>query len=141
MEKWILYALISMVFAGFTAVIAKLGLTGISGDLGLAIRTCFVFVFTLLFAAAVVPRAELAAVSTSNVVWLGLSAITTTVSWVFYYKAIKLGEVSSVALIDKGSVIVSVLLAVVILREALTMQKVFGAVLVVSGIVVIARSA
>jgi transporter family protein len=140
MEKWILYALISMVFAGFTAVIAKLGLTGISGDLGLAIRTCFVFVFTLLFAAAVVPRAELAAVSTNNVVWLGLSAITTTVSWVFYYKAIKLGEVSSVALIDKGSVIVSVLLAVVILREALTMQKLVGAALVVSGIVVISRS-
>ena len=140
MEKWVLYALISMVFAGFTAVIAKLGLTGISGDLGLAIRTCFVFVFTLLFAATVVPRAELAAVSTGNVVWLGLSAITTTVSWVFYYKAIKLGQVSSVALIDKGSVIVSVLLAVVILREALTMQKVVGAALVVSGIVVIARS-
>ena len=140
MEKWVIYALISMVFAGFTAVIAKLGLTGISGDLGLAIRTCFVFVFTLLFAAAVVPRAELAAVSTSNVVWLGLSAITTTVSWVFYYKAIKLGEVSSVALIDKGSVIVSVLLAVIILREALTMQKAVGAALVVSGIIVIARS-
>lgn len=140
MEKWILYALISMVFAGFTAVIAKLGLTGISGDLGLAIRTCFVFVFTLLFAAAVVPRQELATVSMSNVVWLGLSAITTTVSWVFYYKAIKLGEVSAVALIDKASVIVSVLLAVVILREALTVQKMIGAALIVSGLVVIARS-
>jgi len=140
MEKWILYALISMVFAGFTAVIAKLGLTGISGDLGLAIRTCFVFVFTLLFAAAVVPRTDLSAASASNVAWLGLSAITTTVSWVFYYKAIKLGEVSSVALIDKGSVVVSVLLAVVILREALTTQKLVGAALVVSGIVVIARS-
>lgn len=55
-EKWILYALASMVFAGVVAVIAKLGLTGISAELGLAIRTCFVLAFVLAIAAAVVPR-------------------------------------------------------------------------------------
>ncbi len=55
MERWVLYAFLSMFFAGFTSVIAKMGLSGISGDLGLAVRTCFVFVFVLMFAAAVVP--------------------------------------------------------------------------------------
>ncbi|MFX7870459.1 hypothetical protein ABTK02_20635, partial [Acinetobacter baumannii] len=88
-ERWIAYAFISMAFAGFTSVIAKLGLTGISSDLGLAIRTCFVFVFVLMFAAAVVPTAQLSSVTWQNVLWLGLSGVTTAVSWVFYYKAIK----------------------------------------------------
>lgn len=58
MERWVAYAFISMAFAGFTSVIAKLGLTGISGDLGLAIRTCFVFLFVLLFAGVVVPASD-----------------------------------------------------------------------------------
>ena len=62
MEKWVVYAFIPMLFAGFISVIAKLGLTGISGDLGLTIRTCFVFAFVLLFSAAVVPREELSSV-------------------------------------------------------------------------------
>ena len=62
MEKWVVYAFIPMLFAGFTSVITKLGLTGISGDLGLTIRTCFVFAFVLLFSAAVVPREELSSV-------------------------------------------------------------------------------
>lgn len=80
MKKWIAYAFISMAFAGFTSVIAKLGLAGISGDLGLAIRTCFVFVFVLMFAAAVVPSAELGTLTARNLVWLGLSGVTTACS-------------------------------------------------------------
>ena len=58
MERWVQYAFFSMVFAGFTSVIAKLGLAGISADLGLAIRTCFVFVFVLMFAGVVVPSGQ-----------------------------------------------------------------------------------
>jgi len=139
MERWVLYAAISMIFAGFTSVVAKLGLAGISGDLGLAIRTVFVFVFVLAFAGVVVPRTELNAVSMNNVAWLALSAVTTTLSWVFYYKAIKLGDVSTVALIDKGSVVVAVLMATFILKESLTVQKMIGAALIVAGLLVIAR--
>jgi len=139
MERWVLYAAISMIFAGFTSVVAKLGLAGISGDLGLAIRTVFVFVFVLAFAGLVVPRTELNAVSMNNVAWLALSAVTTTLSWVFYYKAIKLGDVSTVALIDKGSVVVAVLMATFILKESLTVQKMIGAALIVAGLLVIAR--
>ena len=139
MERWIAYAFISMAFAGFTSVIAKLGLTGISSDLVLAIRTCFVFVFVLMFAAAVVPAAQLSSVTWQNVLWLGLSGVTTAVSWVFYYKAIKAGDVSTVALIDKGSVIVALLMAVWILNEVITPAKLIGAALIAAGLLVISR--
>ena len=139
MEKWVLYAFLSMAFAGFTSVIAKLGLSGISGDLGLAVRTCFVFVFVLMFAAAVVPRSDLQALSTRNLFWLALSGVSTAGSWIFYYKAIKMGEVSTVALIDKGSVLVALLLAWWILGEALTPAKLLGAAMMVGGLVIIAR--
>ncbi len=139
MERWIAYAFASMAFAGFTSVIAKLGLTGISADLGLAIRTCFVFVFVLLFAAAVVPYSEFAALTWKNYVWLGLSGVATAGSWIFYYKAIKQGEVSTVALIDKGSVVVALLLAWWILGEAITPAKLAGAGLIAAGLLVIAR--
>jgi len=128
-----------MAFAGFTSVIAKLGLTGISGDLGLAVRTCFVFVFILAFAAIVVPIQELQALNKRNIFWLAASAVTTAASWVFYYKAIKLGDVSTVALIDKGSVVIALLLAFWILGEVVTTAKLCGASLIVAGLLVIAR--
>ncbi len=139
MKTWIIYALVSMVFAGFTSVIAKLGLSGISSELGLAIRTCFVFVFVLAFAVVAVPGSQLSALGRGNYFWLGLSGITTAVSWVFYYKAIKEGQVSTVALIDKGSVVVSVLLAALILKEQITARTLLGAALMVAGLLVIAR--
>ena len=139
MKTWIIYAIISMVFAGFTSVIAKLGLSGISGELGLAVRTCFVFVFVLAFALVTVPGSQLSALGRSNYIWLGLSGITTAVSWVFYYKAIKEGQVSTVAIIDKGSMVVAVLLAALILKEQITARTLAGAALMVAGLLVIAR--
>ena len=133
------YALVSMVFAGFTSVIAKLGLSGISGELGLAVRTCFVFVFVLAFAVVTVPGSQLSTLGRTNYLWLGLSGLTTAISWVFYYKAIKDGQVSTVALIDKGSMVVSVLLAALILKEQMTARTITGAALMVAGLLVIAR--
>jgi transporter family protein len=139
MNIWITYAFVSMLFAGFTSVIAKKGLEGISGDLGLTIRTGFVFLFTMVFAFLVVPNKDWALLKTPNWLWLAGSAVTTTLSWIFYYRAIKLGEVSTVALIDKGSVVVAVLLAILILHESLTVPKIIGALLIVGGLIVIAR--
>jgi transporter family protein len=139
MKPWILYALISMLFAGFTSVIAKLGLSGISAELGLTIRTCFVFLFVVAFAGLVVPISQVTGLTRGNYLWLGLSGVTTAVSWVFYYKAIKEGEVSTVALIDKGSMVVAVLLAFFILKEQITARTLAGASLMIVGLIVIAR--
>lgn len=138
MDKWVFYAIISMVFAGFTSVIAKMGLVGISGELGLAVRTIFVAIFVLGFAVVFVKSSEIAMLTPVNYFWLGISGITTALSWIFYYKALKDGEVSTIALIDKGSFIVAVLLAWLILKEQITLRVLLGCVLIGSGLVVVA---
>lgn len=139
MERWVLFALISMVFAGCTSVIAKHGLTGISGELGLTIRTLFVFGYVMLFAAVVVRREEWGSLSRHHFLWLGLSGLTTAASWIFYYKALKEGPVSSVALIDKGSFIVAVLLAWLFLGERITPRVCFGSLLILAGLLLVSR--
>jgi transporter family protein len=139
MEKWIAYAIISMIFAGFTSVVAKMGLAGISGELGLTVRTLFVSVFVLGFAVFAVPVQELSSLGRMNLLWLGLSGVTTTLSWVFYYKALKIGDVATVALIDKGSVVVAILLAWLLLKEVITLRIVLGAALIIAGLLVIAK--
>jgi transporter family protein len=128
-----------MAFAGFTSVIAKMGLAGISGELGLTIRTLFVSLFVLGFAAFSVSIQELPAVGRMNLVWLGLSGVTTTISWIFYYKALKVGDVATVALIDKGSVVVAIVLASLLLKEVITLRMMTGAALIVAGLLVIAK--
>lgn len=139
MERWVIYAFLSMFFAGFTAVIAKQGMVGISSELGLTVRTLFVVVFVLLFAFWAVSPSEFSGLRKDNYVWLGASGIATALSWVFYYKALKVGDVATVALIDKGSVLVAILLAWLILKEAMTLRTLLGAGLVVLGLLVIAK--
>jgi transporter family protein len=139
MEKWVAYAFISMFFAGFTSVIAKMGLTGISAELGLTVRTLFVCAFVLVFAAWAVPTQEVTSITSRNLYWLGLSGVTTALSWIFYYKALKVGDVATVALIDKGSVVVAMLLAGLVLREVITLRMIAGAGLIVAGLLVIAK--
>lgn len=139
MEKWVAYAFISMFFAGFTSVIAKMGLTGISAELGLTVRTLFVCAFVLVFAAWAVPTQEVTSITSRNLYWLGLSGVTAALSWIFYYKALKVGDVATVALIDKGSVVVAMLLAGLVLREVITLRMIAGAGLIVAGLLVIAK--
>lgn len=129
-------ALVSMLFAGFTSVIAKAGLRNVSGDTGLLVRTVFVTVFVLINAAFMKSHKELGALTRTDVLFLGLSGLTTSLSWIFYYKAIKVGQVHEVALIDKASIVVSVILSVVFLKEILTWKTLAGAFLIVSGLVV-----
>jgi bacterial/archaeal transporter family protein len=139
MERWILYAIISAIFAGFTSVVAKQGLAGISSELGLTVRTLFVCAFVLVFAAMAVNPAEIKSLQKINFLWLGLSGITTAGSWIFYYKALKIGDVATVALIDKGSVVIAILLAWWLLKEAITLRIAIGTLLIVAGLFVIAK--
>lgn len=139
MERWVVYAIISMFFAGFTSVVAKQGLAGISAELGLTVRTIFVCIFVLVFAAMAVDPAEIKSLQKVNYMWLGFSGITTAGSWIFYYKALKVGDVATVALIDKGSVVIAILLAWWLLKEAITLRLILGALLIVAGLFVIAK--
>jgi transporter family protein len=128
-----------MCFAGFTAVVAKQGLAGISAELGLTVRTIFVCVFVLIFAVLSVPAGEIKSLQKDNYIWLAISALTTAGSWIFYYKALKIGDVATVALIDKGSVVIAILLAWWLLKEAITLRVLLGALLIVAGLFVIAK--
>ncbi len=139
MERWVLYAIVSMCFAGFTSVVAKQGLAGISAELGLTVRTIFVCLFVLIFAALSVAPAEIKSLQKINYIWLAVSALTTAGSWIFYYKALKVGDVATVALIDKGSVVIAILLAWWLLKEAITLRILLGAVLIIAGLFVIAK--
>lgn len=139
MERWVVYAFVSMFFAGFTAVIAKQGLTGISSELGLTIRTIFVFFFVLIFAAMFVSPSEVRNLQRTNYLWLGISGLAAALSWIFYYKALKIGDVATVALIDKGSVVIAIILAWLLLKEAVTLRLVIGAAFIVTGLFVIAK--
>lgn len=139
MERWVVYAIISMLFAGFTSVVAKQGLVGISAELGLTVRTIFVCIFVLIFAVLAVDPAEIKSLQKVNYTWLAFSAITTAGSWIFYYKALKVGDVATVALIDKGSVVIAILLAWWLLKEAITLRLILGALLIVAGLFVIAK--
>lgn len=139
MDRWVWFAVASMLFAGCTSVLAKHGLAGISGELGLAVRTLFVCVFVFVFALVAVPAGEVRELTRANVLWLALSGVTTAVSWVFYYKALKDGDVSTVALIDKGSFVVAVVLAWLFLGEKLTPRVLLGGALIFCGLFVVAK--
>jgi bacterial/archaeal transporter family protein len=139
MQRWMIYAFFSAGFAGLTAVIAKQGLVGISAELGLTIRTLFVCVFVILFAMIAVPATEYKSLQKMNYLWLGLSGLATAGSWIFYYKALKEGDIATVALIDKTSVIIAILLAWWFLKEAITLRIVMGACLIVAGLLVISK--
>lgn len=127
-----------MFFAGLTAVIAKAGLKNVSADTGLGVRTCFVFILVWLNIFAVNGTKDFANLTVKDVALLGVSALTTTISWIFYYKAIKIGNVSEVALIDKGSIIVTLALSFLFLHEQFTWKVALGAILILIGLIVIA---
>lgn len=139
MKPWVLYAILAMIFAGLTSVIAKMGLAGISGELGLAVRTVFVFLIVMGFAVLAVPAGALGNLTSTNFLWLGLSGLTTSLSWIFYYKALKAGDVATIALIDKGSILVAIVLAWLLLKEQITLRLIAGGLLILAGLIVVAR--
>jgi transporter family protein len=138
MKNWILLAFISMFFAGLTSVIAKFGLKNITGDLGVAIRTSAVLIFVWTNALVFGHTKHLPALSKTDLLFLVVSGLTTSLSWIFYYKAIKIGEVSVVASIDKASLVVTILLSLWLLKEPLTLKMIAGVILIVAGTVVLA---
>ena len=137
MEKWIIYAIISMVFAGITSVLAKYGLENINSDLGLGIRTATIFVLVTGFVFATDKYRDVNLITSKQLILLIASGLTTTLSWVFYYRAMKEGMVSYVASIDKASIIVTLLLSFALLGEPMTPQILLGGGLILAGMLVL----
>ena len=140
METWKLQALLAALFAGLTSVLAKSGMKSLGPDVSLAVRTCVVFTLVALNAllwTAGRRAAALAAAAPRDLALLALSGLTTSLSWIFYYRAMKTGTVSFVALVDKGSILITLLLSFLILREPFTPKIALGGGLILAGIVIL----
>ncbi|MBQ8641108.1 MAG: EamA family transporter [Clostridia bacterium] len=114
---WILAAVLSAVFAGLTAILAKCGIRKTNSDLATALRTVVVFLFAVLMVWIVGSQGTIADIAPKSWIFLILSGLATGASWICYFKALSTGDVNKVAPIDKSSVIISVLLAIILFGE------------------------
>lgn len=130
---WVAYAFGSAIFAGLTAILAKVGLQKVDSTLATALRTVVVLVFAWLVVFMVGSQGQISALSAKTWIFLVLSGCATGASWLFYFKALQLGDVNKVAPVDKSSVILSVLLAMIFLGEPLTLTKAVGLLLIGCG--------
>ncbi len=140
METWKIQAILAAIFAGLTSVLAKSGMKNLGPDVSLALRTCVVFtivMLNMLVWTTAKPLAALRSAQPRDLALLALSGVTTSLSWIFYYRAMKTGTVTFVSLVDKGSILITLLLSALILREEFTKQTALGAGLVLAGIIIL----
>lgn len=130
---WALYAALSAVFAALTTIFAKAGLNGISSHLATAIRTVVALLMSWGMVFLVGAQRELPGLTRNNWIFLILSGVATGLSWLFYYHAIKIGQVSKVVPIDKMSVVLTIILAIILFKEPFSAKTIFGLVLVTAG--------
>ncbi|MBS1763364.1 MAG: EamA family transporter [Bacteroidetes bacterium] len=133
---WWIYAILSAFFASVTAIFAKMGVENINSNLATGIRTIVVLVMLWCIILARGEAKGIETISKQNLFFLVISGIATGLSWMFYFKALQMGNVSQVAPIDKLSVALTVILAVVFLGETLTLKTAIGAGLIIAGTVV-----
>ena len=130
---WIAFAFGSAVFAGLTAILAKCGIKNIDSNVATAIRTIVVLAFSWLMVFITGSQGGLSEVSTRTLVFLILSGIATGASWLCYFKALQLGDVNKVTPIDKSSTILTMILAIIFLKEGITWIKAAAIVLIAAG--------
>lgn len=133
---WLLFAALSAVFAALTSILAKVGIDGVSSNLATAIRTCVVVMMSWLMVFITNEQSGLSGISKKSWIFLILSGIATGASWLCYYKAIQIGDVSKVVPIDKLSVVITLVLAFVFLHEKFTVKSAVGCVLITVGTLV-----
>jgi transporter family protein len=127
---WFLFALGSSIFAALTSILAKIGIEGVSSNLATAIRTCVVLLMSWGMVFVTNTQGGIVEISRRSWIFLILSGLATGVSWLCYYKALQIGEVSKVVPIDKLSVVITMVLAAVLLHEQFTPKSILGCVLV-----------
>ena len=124
--KWILYAVLSAIFAALTSVLAKMGISGVESNLGTAIRTAVVLIMAWGIVIAKGEQKQLKGINKKELVFIALSGLATGASWLCYYYAIQNGVMSVVVPIDKMSVLITVLFSVVFLKEKMSFKSIFG---------------
>lgn len=135
--NWLPSALLSAVFAAATAILAKIGIKDINSNLATGIRTIVILIFAWGIVFAQGGQKGLPAVSGYTLIFLILSGITTGLSWLFYFRALQLGTASQVAPIDKISLVFTLILAALFLKEKITVNVAIGAALMTAGAILI----
>jgi len=133
---WAAYAILSAFFASLVAIFGKIGIQGINSNLAVAIRTAIIVFFAWAIVLAQGAAGQLKTWSRHTWLFIVLSSLATGLSWLFYYRALQLGQASRVAPIDKLSVALTIVLAFIFLGEAPTVGNVLGGLLVVAGVLV-----
>lgn len=130
---WFFFAIASAVFAALTSIFAKIGIQGVDSNLATALRTVVVLAFAWAMVFITNGQGGIGSISRKSWIFLILSGLATGISWLCYYKALQLGDVSKVVPIDKLSVVLTLLMSFVFLHEKVTVKSVIGTVLLAAG--------
>ena len=135
---WIIYGLLSAILAALTSILAKIGMDNVNSNLATAIRTVVVLVMAWIVVGVTKTAGGITQLTRTNWIFLILSGIATGASWLFYYKAIQIGEVSKVVPLDKLSIVFVFLFSVLVLKEPISLKTLIGIVLITLGTLVLA---
>ena len=130
---WIVFALLSAFFAALTSILAKIGIQDINSNLATAVRTIVVLVMAWIIVFVTGKHNEIANIGQKNLIFLILSGIATGLSWLCYYRALQIGEVSKVMPVDKFSLVIGMVMAFIILRESITAKTIIGGIFITIG--------
>jgi transporter family protein len=133
---WLVFALLSAIFAALTSILAKVGIEGVDSNLATAIRTVVVVVMAWAMVFLTNAQGGISEISKKSWIFLILSGLATGASWLCYYKALQIGEVSKVVPIDKLSVVITLVLAFIFLQEKFTAKSLIGCILIGVGTLV-----
>lgn len=133
---WFLFAILSAVFAALTSILAKVGIEGVNSNLATAVRTAVVLVMAWGMVFLTNAQSGIASIDKKSWLFLILSGLATGASWLCYYRALQVGEVSKVVPIDKLSVVITLVLAFIFLHESFTAKSLIGAALITAGTLV-----
>jgi bacterial/archaeal transporter family protein len=136
-NSWILFAFLSAFFAALTSILAKIGIQNVNSNLATAIRTVVVLIMAWAIVFATGKHGGIANVGHKSLLFLILSGIATGLSWLCYFRALQIGEASKVIPIDKFSLVIGMVMAFIILKEAVTAKTVIGGLLITAGTLVL----
>ena len=130
---WSIFAILSAIFAALTSILAKVGIEGVNSNLATAVRTIVVVLMAWFMVFVTGNQNGIVDISKKSWLFLILSGLATGASWLCYYKALQLGEVSKVVPIDKLSIVITTILAFIFLGEQITLKTLIGCCLIVAG--------
>ncbi len=134
---WIIYTILSALFSSLMMIFVKIGLKDLDTNVGLFIRTTIVVVFCLIYVVIIGKVKEVKNIPSRTWMWLVLSSIATYLTWLFYFKAVKNGNISNVMAIDKISIIFTIFLSFIFFKEKISVMDILGSVIVLLGIYLI----